>query len=112
MILFKKRKIMIQVTFLQNHFKILLLITLLISIFFPLKANAYCKCACLDGKNQSICTSVYEFKNCPVMTCPFERNSYQPLQSQKLKPYGTSSCRQAQVWNSWTGRYEWERVCN
>ena len=100
------------VTFLHNHYKILLVVALLIVFFFPYKANASCRCACLDGKNQSICTSVYEFKNCPVMTCPFERNSYQPLPSQKLKPYGTTSCRQAQVWNSWTGRYEWERVCN
>ena len=102
---------MVEVTFLQNHYKILLVVALLIAFFFPYKANAYCYCACLDGKNQSICTSVYEFKNCPRMTCPKERYSYEPLPSQKLNPYGTTSCRQAQVWNHWTGRYEWERVC-
>ena len=57
------------------------------AFFFPYKANAYCYCACLDGKNQSICTSVYEFKNCPRMTCPKERYSYEPLPSQKLNPF-------------------------
>ena len=79
---------------------------------FSLHVNAGCKCVCMGGQNQPICSSSIDLPPiCPPRVCPLETPSVQPLQSPRVPPIGTKSCTQKQVYNDFSGRYEWKEVC-
>lgn len=75
------------------------------------ETEAACRCVCVDGVKQNLCSSALDIKVPCIGICPINPPSIAPLPSLKLPPLGATSCRQAQVYNSYTGRYEWRRVC-
>ena len=100
-------------TFSMNHYKVFLVITLLVASLFPYEVNARCACNCVDGRVMALCSNTLEIPPiCAPRICPLRSPSIKPLPSLQLKPLGTTYCRQAQVYNAWTNRYEWQRVCN
>lgn len=77
----------------------------------PSGAQAECVCRCVNGQMQPICRSALDIAPfCPGM-CPLAGPSIAPIQPPMLPPLGTQSCQQAQVYNSYAGRYEWRTVC-
>ena len=75
------------------------------------KTEAACRCACVNGVKQNLCSSVLDIKVPCYGICPLKPPGIAPLPSLKLPPLGTTSCRQAQVYNTFTKRYEWRRIC-
>lgn len=87
---------------------------LFVSLFiFNIKfAFAGCSCRCVNGTVQALCSSTLDIPPiCAPRICPSTTPSIKPLPSLKLNPLGTSSCRQKQVLNPYTGMYQWKRVC-
>ncbi len=91
-----------------NMKKSLLYIALL---FVANNAFASCRCACVNGSMQSLCTSSLDIPAMCMGMCPMTPPSIQPLPSLQLPPLGTSQCTQKQVFNQAAGRYEWRSVC-
>lgn len=86
-------------------------------IFFILSLNCgvvfgVCQCLCVDGSMQAICDTHYEVRPiCQPRVCPIVPPSVRPIQTPTIPPVGTISCRQAQVYNESTNKYEWQNVC-
>lgn len=95
--------------------KKLTLIVFFISCFFIFDSKnlsqSACSCVCVDGQKQNLCTSSLDIPVPCIGICPIKPPSIAPLPKLALPPLGTTTCRQAQVYNSYTGRYEWRRVC-
>ena len=80
--------------------------------FHPSPANASCVCRCVDGEVQALCESTIDIPPiCPPKICPIVPPSIEPIQKPTLPPIGTKECRQVQVLNPDTNRYEWRTVC-
>jgi hypothetical protein len=78
----------------------------------PMTASAACRCACVNGASQSICTSGTDLPAlCGVELCPLAPTSIPPLPSTSLPPLGTTHCEQAQVYNPSLRQYVWQEVC-
>jgi hypothetical protein len=76
-------------------------------------AHAECICRCVNGEVQPICRSSLDVAPvCAPRVCPITPPSVQPIQRPMVPPVGASDCRQAQVLNPYTGRYEWRTVCS
>ena len=75
-------------------------------------AEAGCVCRCVNGNMQPICSSTLDIPPiCPARVCSVSPSRVEPVPSTALPPSGTTSCRQVQVKNPYTGQYEWKRVC-
>jgi hypothetical protein len=75
-------------------------------------AEAACSCACVDGQMRAVCSNAVELAPiCPPAICPIAPPAVRPITAPQLPPPGASNCRQAQVMNPWTNRYEWQTVC-
>ena len=75
-------------------------------------ANAACVCRCVNGVMQPLCSSSIDLPPiCPPTVCRIVPPRITPIQPPTIPPIGTSSCCQAQVFNRFTGRYEWRTVC-
>lgn len=75
-------------------------------------ANADCVCKCVNGNVEAICENAFELKPlCSPMICPLPTPSIAPLELPSLPPIGTTQCRQEQIYNEWTGSYEWVEIC-
>jgi len=75
-------------------------------------ANAACVCRCVNGEVRALCSSSIDLPPiCPPTVCPITPPSVAPIQAPRIPPIGTTVCRQAQVVNPHTGRYEWREVC-
>jgi hypothetical protein len=75
-------------------------------------AEAGCMCRCVNGAVEAICQSPIDLKPlCAPTLCPLVPPSLKPLEPVGLPPLGTSQCRNQQVWNPATSRYEWRRLC-
>jgi hypothetical protein len=75
-------------------------------------ANAECRCVCMNGSVDVVCTSTFDLKPiCPPRVCPNTPPSLTPLEKPRLPPIGTSKCVQKQIFNERTRRYEWREVC-
>jgi hypothetical protein len=84
-----------------------------VAMLFATAAHAECVCRCVNGEVQPICRSSLDLPPiCAPQICPLTPPSIQPIQPPTLPPLGTSNCRQAQVFNPNTGRYEWKTVCS
>lgn len=89
--------------------KLLLLLSLLGCSF---GATAACQCRCVNGEVRPLCASSIDLPPiCSPSICPLVPPSLAPLPQPSLPPLGTTVCRQVQVLNPVTGRYEWQRVC-
>lgn len=89
-----------------------LLAAIALSLGFVGAASAQCVCRCVDGRVQPICRSSLDIPPiCAPQICRIVPPSIAPIPSPGIPPIGTSGCRQAQVFNPITGRYEWRTVC-
>lgn len=87
--------------------KIVLLSSVILSFLY-----AKCDCLCVNGNVEAICSNSYEVQPvCTPRVCPIPPPSIEPLQSPQLPPLGTTSCTQEQVYDDYTARYEWRRIC-
>jgi len=83
----------------------------LILFFKPSKLEAACKCMCVDGEMQPICTSVIDIPPPCLGICSIAPLSIPPITVPKIPPIGTSKCEMRQVKNPNSGSYEWKEVC-
>lgn len=75
-------------------------------------ANATCVCSCVNGQNIPICSNSIDIRPlCPLKMCPIVPPSIAPINIPRIPPIGTSQCKQAQVYNNYTGKYEWKQLC-
>ena len=76
-------------------------------------ALATCACQCVNGQVEAICSSTIEMRPiCPPRICPIVPPAIRPISPPTLPPLGTTECQPQQVWNQFTGRYEWRRLCH
>lgn len=77
-----------------------------------LDAHAACVCRCVNGDMKAICESSLDIPPiCPPTVCPIVPPAVEPIQTPRVPPIGTRECRQVQVLNPNTNRYEWKEVC-
>jgi len=89
-----------------------MVVTLACSWILSDHASAACVCRCVNGEVQALCSSAIDLPPiCPPRVCPITPPSVAPIQAPRVPPIGTTICRQAQVVNPRTGRYEWREVC-
>ena len=87
------------------------LVLLVLLVASPL-VFANCQCRCVNGSVQAICTSSIDVRPvCSPRVCQIRTPSVKPVQPPRVPPVGTKSCRQVQVLNEYTRRYEWKTVC-
>jgi hypothetical protein len=86
--------------------------TLGVQFFLPKNVEAACRCVCVDGKYQNLCSSTMDLKKNCFGLCPLTPPSLKPLTPLGTRPLGTTSCTMKQVWNSWTNSYQWQKVCS
>jgi len=80
-------------------------------IFLPKNVEAACRCACVNGKKQNLCSSTMDIPVPCFGICQLAPPKVKPLTPLALPPLGTKTCTMKQVWNSWTNSYQWQRVC-
>lgn len=89
--------------------QILFAVSLLMGIY---DAGAACVCRCVNGEVRALCSSSIDIEPiCAPQVCSIVPPSIAPIQQPRIPPIGTQSCRQAQVLNPNTGRYEWREIC-
>lgn len=80
--------------------------------FSTTPSEARCTCQCVNGQMQPLCESSIDLPPiCPPTICPIQTPSIAPLPSLGIPPLGTTRCRQVQVFNQYSMRYEWREVC-
>ena len=82
-----------------------------LEMIVPKESEAACRCVCVNGQKQNLCSSTLDIPRSCFGLCPMKNLSLKPLKPLKLKPLGTTSCSMKQVWNSYLNRYQWKRVC-
>jgi len=87
------------------------LLLILFFIFYSEKTNAACKCMCVDGEMEPICTSALDIPLPCIGICSIVPPSIPPITSPKIPPIGTTKCEMRQVKSPYSGRYEWKEVC-
>lgn len=94
----------------KNGTKIGVFVFCMVSL--PSNLQATCQCACVNGQAIPLCSSTLDLPPiCSPTICPIVPPSVQPLPSVSLKPLGTSYCSNEQVFNNYSGQYEWQRIC-
>ena len=92
-----------------NSKKVILFISI---ILLSNTANADCVCSCVNGQNIPICSNSIDVRPvCPPKICPIVPPSIEPINPPRIPPIGTSQCTQHQVYNDYTGIYEWKQLC-
>jgi hypothetical protein len=83
-----------------------------VGLIFPLAVEAACVCRCVNGKARAICSSTLDIEPiCASKICSTTQPSIDEIQRPRVPPVGTSVCRQVQIYNERTRRYEWLEVC-
>lgn len=94
----------------MKHF--LFIIIVIVIQFFTAKAWATCRCVCINGEVDAVCSSALDIKPiCTLRICPLTPLSITPIQMPRIPPIGTSQCKQKQVYNEFTRKYEWREIC-
>ena len=92
--------------------KTLIVLLPIVLLVVSLTAMADCVCRCVNGQMQAICTSTLDIPPiCPPTICSIAPPSIQPIPTPRIPPIGTTRCAPQQVYNPYTGRYEWKEVC-
>jgi hypothetical protein len=92
--------------------RVIAVASLLAGLFASFSALADCRCVCMNGDVQAVCSSSLDIEPiCPPRVCPITPPSVEPIQQPRVPPIGTSNCVQRQVYNEYTRRYEWKEVC-
>lgn len=90
---------------------ILMIFTLL--ILLPTSAAAKCVCACVNGKMEAVCSSSGGMTGMKPMCagmCPMAGPGMSGM-GDNSSNFNRGGCRQEQVWNDATRRYEWKTIC-
>lgn len=74
------------------------------------QAPSSCRCACVNGKKVSLCSSAIAVPALCSGICPLSVQKYQ-LPSVTPPPPGTKKCINAQVYSESLGRYEQGTIC-
>ena len=75
-------------------------------------ASAACVCRCVGGEVKALCQSSIDLPPiCAPQVCPIVPPAVAPIPAPRVPPIGTSSCKEVQVLNPVTNRYEWRSVC-
>ena len=83
-----------------------------VGLVFPLAVEAVCVCRCVNGKARAFCSPALKIEpTCASMICSTTQPSVDAVQRPSGPPVATSVCRQVQVYNERTRRYEWLEVC-
>ena len=93
---------------------VIFFVTLLFSgmqLISPNSSEAACRCVCVDGKKQNVCSSKADLRRSCIGLCPLSSKSSKS-NSPGLKPIGTKKCKMSKVWNSKKTYYKWEKLCN
>lgn len=91
--------------------QVTIVFALLVGLFMSENVLADCRCVCINGEVQAICSSSLDITPiCPPKICPITPPSVTPIQPPRVPPIGTSNCVQKQVYNEYTRRYEWKEV--
>jgi len=90
---------------------LLLAITMLFSMSFMTEAQADCRCACVDGRAQNICSNSYDVKQYCYSACPIAPPRVRPIQPPIVHPQAWVIAYQEQVYNRNARRYEFQTVC-
>lgn len=69
-----------------------------------------CRCACVDGRSVSLCTSITAVPAICTEVCPVSVPTYQ-LPNVSVPPPGTSRCFNRSVYSRVNNRYETKSVC-
>ena len=86
------------------------LITLLLLSSRP--TYAACTCQCVNGTVVPLCSSALDMPPiCSLTICPITPPSIAPINPLRIPPIGTSNCTMKQVFNNYTGQYEWRQIC-
>ena len=86
------------------------LITLLLLSSRP--TYAACTCQCVNGTVVPLCSSALDMPPiCSLTICPITPPSIAPINPLRIPPIGTSNCTMKQVYNNYTGQYEWKQIC-
>ncbi len=81
-------------------------------VAMPKPAESRCQCSCVNGQVVALCESTLDIEPiCPPRVCPIVTPSVRPIDPPRVPPIGTKNCSSEQVYNSATGRYEWQEVC-
>ena len=100
-------------THLVKQFAIWMLLFVAIGLMGTARAYADCECACVGGENVPLCSRATEIPPiCPARICPIVPPAISPIAPPIIPPVGTTNCWMAQVYNSATYRYEFQRVCH
>ena len=92
--------------------KKIVLTTGILGFLLTIPSMGSCKCACINGSVQAVCTSSIDLEPiCAPRICPIVTPSIEPIQTPRIPPIGTKSCRQVQVYNDYKRKYEWKTVC-
>lgn len=91
--------------------KIKIFLLFIILFFKPNKLEAACKCMCVDGEMQPICTSAIDIPPPCIGICSIAPPSIPPITAPKIPPIGTSKCEMRQVKNPNSASYQWKEVC-
>jgi hypothetical protein len=74
-------------------------------------AQATCRSTFIDGRQGQLCDNSLDIPAIPTLGIPpLVPPSITPIQVPVIPPIGTTSCRQAQVWNG--SAYQWRTVCS
>lgn len=80
------------------------------SAFGP-SAQAACRWTFVDGQQEQLCDSPTDRRSAtkPLVIPPMLPAAIPPIRPAVVPPAGTTSCRQAQVWNG--SAYRWRSLC-
>ena len=83
---------------------------LVLGIGLSLEAEAACRWAYVNGRQQQLCDSAIDLPaiGAPGIA-PIAPPAVPPIQTPTIPPIGTSTCYPAQVWNGYG--YQWQIVC-
>jgi hypothetical protein len=85
---------------------------ILLATVLAASAHADCVCRCVNGQVRPICSNALDLPPiCAPQLCALTPPSIAPLQMPSIPPLGTQNCREAQVLNPYSGRYEWRTLC-
>jgi hypothetical protein len=91
---------------------LLFCVALMLILVLASNTSADCQCVCMNGEVRAICSSTLDIEPiCPPRVCPITPPSVEPIQPPRVPPIGTSKCVQKQIYNEYTGQYEWREVC-
>jgi hypothetical protein len=86
---------------------------LMAALFAPSgSAEAACKCLCVDGKAQAVCSSSTDIRPfCQSSACPIVPPAKSPLDARQPAPEVRPGCETKQVYDPQTRAYSWDQVC-